>query len=164
MARNILWVFISVFLFSCNSKKEADLIIHNALVYTVDEQFSTVEAFAVKGGKIIELGTSEDILKKYRGKKVDAEGKTIFPGFIDGHAHFYGYGKGLQDANLVGTKSWEEILEKLKVFSTENPDGWIIGRGWDQNDWSVQEFPDNQKLNELFPKIFSECFKNLGIN
>ena len=113
MARNILWVFISVFLFSCNSKKEADLIIHNALVYTVDEQFSTVEAFAVKGGKIIELGTSEDILKKYQGKKVDAEGKTIFPGFIDGHAHFYGYGKGLQDADLVGTKSWEEILEKL---------------------------------------------------
>ena len=151
MARNILWLFISVFLFSCNSKKEADLIIHNALVYTVDEQFSTVEAFAVKGGKIIELGTSEDILEKYQGLKVDAEGKTIFPGFIDGHAHFYGYGKGLQDADFVGTKSWEEILEKLKVFSTENPDGWIIGRGWDQNDWSVQEFPDNQKLNELFP-------------
>ncbi|WP_395811440.1 amidohydrolase [Daejeonella sp.] len=151
MARNILWLIISVFLFSCKSQKEADLIVHNALVYTVDEQFSTVEAFAVKGGKILELGTSEDILKKYQGEKIDAEGKTIFPGFIDGHAHFYGYGKGLQDADLVGTKSWEEILEKLKTFSVENKEGWIIGRGWDQNDWALKEFPNNQKLNDLFP-------------
>jgi predicted amidohydrolase YtcJ len=151
MARNILWLIISVFLFSCKSQKEADLIVHNALVYTVDEQFSTVEAFAVKGGKILELGTSEDILKKYQGEKIDAEGKTIFPGFIDGHAHFYGYGKGLQDADLVGTKSWEEILEKLKTFSVESKEGWIIGRGWDQNDWALKEFPNNQKLNDLFP-------------
>jgi predicted amidohydrolase YtcJ len=151
MARNILWLIISVFLFSCKSQKEADLIVYNALVYTVDEQFSTVEAFAVKGGKILELGTSEDILKKYQGEKIDAEGKTIFPGFIDGHAHFYGYGKGLQDADLVGTKSWEEILEKLKTFSVENKEGWIIGRGWDQNDWALKEFPNNQKLNDLFP-------------
>lgn len=151
MARNILWLLSFVFLFSCSSQKEADLIVHNGIIYTVDEQFSTVEAFAVKDGKILELGTSEYILKKYQGEKVDAEGKAIFPGFIDGHAHFYGYGTGLQNADLVGTKSWEEILEKLKAFSLENPEGWIIGRGWDQNDWSVKEFPDNQKLSELFP-------------
>lgn len=78
MARNILWLIISVFLFSCNSKKEADLIVHNALVYTVDEQFSTVEAFAVKGGKILELGTSEDILKNIRVQGLMLKAKQSF--------------------------------------------------------------------------------------
>ncbi|WP_395625767.1 amidohydrolase [Daejeonella sp.] len=151
MAKNILWVLGTFFLFSCSSQKSVDLIVHNAKVYTVDNQFTVAEAFAVKDGKILEVGASKDILSKYQGETLDAEGNAIFPGFIDGHAHFYGYGAGLQNANLVGTKSWDEILEKLKAFSIENPEGWIIGRGWDQNDWPTKEFPDNQKLNELFP-------------
>lgn len=151
MAKNILWVLSTILLFSCSSQKSADLIVHNGKVYTIDNQFTVAEAFAVKDGKILEVGSSKDILSKYQGEMLDAEGNAIFPGFIDGHAHFYGYGAGLQNANLVGTKSWEEILEKLKAFSIENPEGWIIGRGWDQNDWPTKEFPDNQKLNELFP-------------
>lgn len=151
MAKNIIWFLGALFLFSCSSKKSADLIVHNAQVYTVDDQFTVVEAFAVKDGKILELGSSKDILEKYQGETLDAEGNAVYPGFIDGHAHFYGYGAGLQNVNLVGTKSWEEILEKLKAFSVENPEGWIIGRGWDQNDWPNKEFPDNQKLSELFP-------------
>lgn len=139
------------FLVACSSKQDADLIIHHAKVYTVDEKFSVVEAFVVKDGKIIDLGKSEDMLKLYSGKKIDAGGKAIYPGFIDGHSHFYGYGEGLQDADLTGTRSWEEILARLLTFSKENKPDWIVGRGWDQNDWEVKEFPDNQKLNELFP-------------
>lgn len=139
------------FLVACSSKQDADLIIHHAKVYTVDEKFSVVEAFVVKDGKIIDLGRSEDMLKLYSGKKIDAGGKAIYPGFIDGHSHFYGYGEGLQDADLTGTRSWEEILARLLTFSKENKPDWIVGRGWDQNDWEVKEFPDNQKLNELFP-------------
>lgn len=139
------------FLVACSSKQDADLIIHHAKVYTVDEKFSVVEAFVVKDGKIIDLGKSEDMLKLYSGKKIDAGGKAIYPGFIDGHSHFYGYGEGLQDADLTGTRSWEEILARLLTFSKENNPDWIVGRGWDQNDWDVKEFPDNQKLNELFP-------------
>lgn len=151
MNRNFILLALIALFFSCNSKKEVDLIVHNAVVYTVDDKFSVVEAFAVKDGKILETGSSEDILKKYKGEILDAEGKAVYPGFIDGHSHFYGYGEGLQQADLVGTKSWEEILEKLQQFGKENPEGWIIGRGWDQNDWSNKEFPDNTKLNELFP-------------
>lgn len=139
------------FLVACSSKQDADLIIHHAKVYTVDEKFSVVEAFVVKDGKIIDMGKSEDMLKLYSGKKIDAGGKAIYPGFIDGHSHFYGYGEGLQDADLTGTRSWEEILARLLTFSKENNPDWIVGRGWDQNDWDVKEFPDNQKLNELFP-------------
>ncbi len=152
MIRNIFLLAVSILFFSCDSSKQADLIVHNAMVYTVDDKFSIAGAFAVKDGKILECGSSDEILKKYKGELLDAEGKAIYPGFIDGHSHFYGYGEGLQQVDLVGTKSWEEILEKLKQFSLENPDGWIIGRGWDQNDWVKQEFPDNIKLNELFPE------------
>ncbi len=151
MVKNFLVLIISVILISCGTQKEADLIVHNAVLYTVNDQFIIAEAFAVKDGKILEVGTSEDILKKYKGEKLDAGGKAVYPGFIDGHSHFYSYGEGLQHAGLVGTKSWDEILEKLKVFSLENPEGWIIGRGWDQNDWAVKEFPDNIELNRLFP-------------
>ncbi|HEY1061418.1 MAG TPA: amidohydrolase [Daejeonella sp.] len=150
MIRNFFLFAISVLFFSCNSQKQADLIVHNAVVYTVDEKFSVAEAFAIKDGKILETGSSEDILKKYKGEILDAGGKAVYPGFIDGHSHFYGYGEGLQQADLVGTKSWEEILEKLQQFGKENPEGWIIGRGWDQNDWTIKDFPDNIKLNELF--------------
>ncbi len=151
MIKNILGFLVLFFLFSCNSKKSADLIVHNGQVYTVDDQFTVAESFAVKDGKILEVGSSKDILSKYQGETLDAEGNAIYPGFIDGHAHFYGYGAGLQNADLVGTRSWEDILEKLKSFSIENPEGWIIGRGWDQNDWPKKEFPNNQELNELFP-------------
>lgn len=139
------------FLFSCSVQQNADLIVHNAKVYTVDDNFSVAEAFAVKDGKIIEVGTSAQLLKKYSGEEMDAGGKAVYPGFIDGHAHFYNYGSGLQNADLTGTKSWDEILRKLKDFANDNKSEWIVGRGWDQNDWELKEFPDNQKLNELFP-------------
>lgn len=139
------------FLFSCSVQQNADLIVHNAKVYTVDDNFSVAEAFAVKDGKIIEVGTSAQLLKKYSGEEMDAGGKAVYPGFIDGHAHFYNYGSGLQNADLNGTKSWDEILRKLKDFANHNKSEWIVGRGWDQNDWELKEFPDNQKLNELFP-------------
>ena len=140
------------FLCSCNSKQKIDLLVFNATVYTIDSAFTKAEAIAVDKGKIVETGTNAELQKKYEAaENVDAQGKFIFPGLIDAHAHFLSYGAGLQDADLVGTKSWDEILEKLKAFSTENTQGWIVGRGWDQNDWDVKDFPTNEKLNDLFP-------------
>ncbi|HLG38110.1 MAG TPA: amidohydrolase, partial [Chitinophagaceae bacterium] len=139
---------------SCSQKEKVDLIIYNATVYTVDSSFSIAEAIAVKDGKIIATGKSSELQDKYDVKeKIDTEGKFIYPGFIDAHAHFVGYGNSLQTVNLVDTKSWEEVLERTKKFGDENPTAgeWLLGRGWDQNDWPVKEFPDNKKLNELFP-------------
>ena len=150
MKKLFLFALLPLF-YSCSTKKEADLIVHHAKVYTVDEKFSVAEAFVVKDGKILDIGRSEDMLNLYSGKKIDAGGRAIYPGLIDGHSHFYGYGEGLQNADLTGTKSWEEILARLLTFSKENKRDWIVGRGWDQNDWDVKEFPDNRKLNEMFP-------------
>ncbi|MDE3183080.1 MAG: amidohydrolase [Bacteroidota bacterium] len=134
------------------SKQKIDLLLHNATVYTVDESFSKAEAVAVDKGKIIAIGNSKELLEVYDGsEQVDAKNKFIFPGFIDAHAHFFGYGLGLQQADLVGTKSWEDVVEKLKIQAGKIKKGWITGRGWNQNDWAIQEFPGNEKLNELFP-------------
>ncbi len=150
MTRILSFFILSVFLFSC--KQKVDLLVYNAKVYTVDSTFSTAEALAVKDGKITAVGTSKDILEQYDAtEKWDAKGQFIYPGFIDAHAHFYGYGLGLQTADLTGTNSWEEILDRLQQFAQHNSEGWLIGSGWDQNDWAVKEYPTKEKLDQLFP-------------
>ncbi|MBO9567091.1 MAG: amidohydrolase [Niastella sp.] len=150
--RHIYWIIFLTVLISCKSKQQADLIVFNATVYTVDSAFSTAEALAIKDGKILAVGKTTDLLAQYDAKeKKDAQGKFIYPGLIDAHAHFFRYGMGLRTANLVGTASWDDILKKLQAYAADNPEGWIIGRGWDQNDWPVKEFPTNNQLNTLFP-------------
>jgi len=151
--KNVLIVLV-LFLTACNPTKESvDLLIVNANAYTVDSNFSKTEAFAVKDGKFTAVGTSEEIQKKYVSDQVlDMDGKTITPGLIDAHCHFYGLGLNQQVVDLVGTKSYEEILEKVKKFQEQHPKDFILGRGWDQNDWEVKEFPTKHKLDELFPE------------
>ena len=109
----------------------------------------------IKDGKIIAIGKEDEIMKKYSAAKIeDAGGKTVYPGFIDAHAHFVGYGASLQNVNLVDTKSWEDCIEKVKTFSTQKniqPGQWIKGRGWDQNDWDKKEFPTKELLDKDFP-------------
>lgn len=151
----LLQFFGLLSLASFGQKRSADLLVHNATIYVIDEKFSTASAMAVKDGKIVETGDSKKLLSVYNAKeKLDAKGAFIYPGFIDAHAHFSGYGLGLQTADLVGTESWDEILNRLQNFSKQKnsqPGQWLVGRGWDQNDWAVKEFPTNEKLNELFP-------------
>lgn len=143
--------FGTILLSSCFSKK-ADLIVYNAKVYTVNAKFDTVQAFAVREGKIIATGTDQEIRKAYSAtEELDAQGKAVYPGFIDAHAHFYGYGESLQTADLRDTKSWEEVLGRLTAFAKTHPAGWLIGRGWDQNDWNNKAFPDKEQLDKLFP-------------
>ncbi|MGZ4068429.1 MAG: amidohydrolase, partial [Bacteroidia bacterium] len=142
-------------LISCTQKQEwVDLIIYNANIYTVDSTFSVKQSMAINGGKIVAIGTDEEIKTKYNSSTIlDINGKTIFPGFIDAHCHFVGYGLGLQRADLSGTKSFEEVLQRLPQPTEESlrNGSWIIGRGWDQNDWETKEYPTNEKLNSLYP-------------
>lgn len=141
-----------VFLQSCQQPSPADLLVYNARIYTVDDSFSVVEAMAIEDGKIIATGRRESLEKEFQfAEKLDARGKFIYPGFIDAHAHFVGYATGLLTVDLTGTQSWDEILYKVNTFAKENPEGWIVGRGWDQNDWQHKAYPTNSDLNQLFP-------------
>lgn len=151
--RNVFIALSLSFLFcSCRQTTKVDQVIYNAKIYTVDSAFSTKEAMAIDNRKIVAVGTNQEITSKYYSdNKTDAQGKFIYPGFIDAHAHFYRYSIGLQTADLVGTTSWEEVLTRLQDFAKNHQEGWLIGRGWDQNDWKVEEFPTKEKLDQLFP-------------
>ena len=148
-----LWPLLLLLAVACKQQDfNADLMVKNAVVYTVNANFSTADAFVVNGGKIVAVGKDDSLEKIYKAREVvDAGGKSVYPGFVDAHSHFYAYGLGLQDVDLVGMKSWDEIVDSVSAFSKRNTEGWIIGRGWDQNKWKVKQFPNKAKLDALFP-------------
>ena len=137
------------------NKQTVDLIVYNASVYTLDTVFSKGTAFAVDKGKFVAVGQDAEILANFESaQKLDAGGKPVYPGFNDGHSHFMGYGLALtQYANLVGLTSFDDLLAALQKFHKDYPGHWILGRGWDQNLWEIKEFPDNTRLDAIFPKI-----------
>ena len=151
--KKLCLLFCGFVVISCAPDKiPADLLVKNAIVYTVNENFDKASAFVVKDGKILEIGLKPELELKYIiSETFDAMGSTIVPGLIDAHAHLYGLGIGLQKVNLVGTKSFDEVLDRVVQFQKEKNVPYIIGRGWDQNDWDVKEFPTNEKLDSLFP-------------
>ena len=150
--RILIALFALVSLSSCIQQK-VDLIVHHAQIYTVDNQFTTVEAMAVQDGKIVAVGTNDAILKEYISDSVvNAAGAVVYPGFIDAHAHFVGYGQSLFAVDLMFVNSWEEVINRVKDFAAKHPGKtWIRGRGWDQNRFPGKQFPTNEQLNALFP-------------
>lgn len=151
--KKLLPILALILVCSCQKEKEvADLIVTNANIYNVDDTFSKSQAFAIKEGKFIAVGTSEDILKSYQSDNtIDAAGQTITPGLIDAHCHFLNLGIGLQQVDLRGTKSFDEMVQRVVDFQREKNADFIMGRGWDQNDWDKKTFPNKTKLDELFP-------------
>lgn len=141
-----------LFITACSSRQEADMIITGGKVYTSDSGFSIAEAIAIKDGQIIATGTAKELTSTYTAKEtIDATDKYIYPGFIDAHCHFSGYALTSYRLELVGTKSYEEVLEKLVAYNKTNEYGWIYGRGWDQNDWKDKTYPTKRELDSLFP-------------
>ena len=150
--RILIALFAMVSLSSCIQQR-VDMIVHHAQIYTVDNQFSTAEAMAVQDGKIVAVGTNDAILKEYTSDSVvNAAGAVVYPGFIDAHAHFVGYGQSLFAVDLMFVNSWEEVINRVKDFAAKHPGtSWIRGRGWDQNRFPGKQFPTNEQLNALFP-------------
>jgi predicted amidohydrolase YtcJ len=148
-----LFAIAIVVLFSSCINQRVDLVVHHAQIYTVNENFAVAEAMAVQDGKIVAVGTNDDILKNYQADSVvDAKGAAVYPGFVDAHAHFLGYGQSLYAVDLMFANSWEEVLDRVKAFVATHPgNGWIRGRGWDQNRFPGKAFPTNAELNALFP-------------
>jgi predicted amidohydrolase YtcJ len=154
MKQLLFLLFAIPFFVGCGEHVEADLILYNAKVYTLDSNFSIQEAIAIKDGRIQETGSSHDIRVKYRApKSIDLNKAFVYPGLIDAHCHFFGYAEGLRTVNLYGTTSWEEVLERIEVFQKKHQLDYVVGRGWDQNDWKDPIFPSNERLNDLFPNI-----------
>ncbi|MBN4082881.1 amidohydrolase, partial [bacterium AH-315-A23] len=150
--KKIILLLLAVIGISCTKKENVDTIIINANIYTVNNNFDRAQAFAIKDGKILDIGSTLEIQAKYSPFFInDVKGKTILPGLIDAHCHFYGLGLQQQKVDLSGTKSFDEVVQRIVNFQKEKNVSFITGRGWDQNDWEVKEFPTNDKLDELFP-------------
>lgn len=138
---------------SCQRAENADFIVKNSVVYSVDSQFRIAESFAVKDGKFLAVGTNQEIEKAYRSDNIyDFGGKPVYPGFYDAHCHFSGYAGNLRKADLVGTSSFAEVCNRLVENQKTNPSTWVQGRGWDQNDWTEKKFPDRSDLDRIFPE------------
>lgn len=151
MKKTILLFLLSAIIWSCSER--VDLIVTNANVYTVNSEFDKAEAFAIKDGKFVAVGSSDEIESKYTAHKYyDAGNETIVPGLIDAHCHFYRFGLQQQKVHLEGTKSFDEVIQRISKFQDEKNVNYITGRGWDQNDWEVKEFPTKKKLDKLFPR------------
>jgi predicted amidohydrolase YtcJ len=153
-------LFALVLLAACQSRQKADLLITNATLYTVDSSYTVAQAMAVREGKILAIGSTQTITHQYRADStIDLQGKPVYPGFYDPHSHFLGLGQMLDQADLVGVASYAEVIDRLKAYHQKHPDAlWLIGRGWDQNDWPktdspVRGFPTNKRLNEAFPNV-----------
>ena len=128
-------------------------IVHNGSIYTVDKAQPKVEAFAYQGDKIIALGSTDSLFNRFPNSiKNDLKGATVVPGLIDAHGHLLGLGQGLMNTDLMGTRSKAEIIDRLKLQADTLINGqWLLGRGWDQNDWPIKELPTAADLDRHFP-------------
>jgi len=132
----------------------ADILLLHGNIHTVDEDLAHATALAVHGNRILAVGEDSALQEQHlcRGVTtvVDLEGRTVLPGLIDAHAHLRNLGLSLQRLDLVGTGSFEEVLERTRQRLSRAPAGeWIRGRGWDQNDWAAKRFPDRAGLDAL---------------
>jgi predicted amidohydrolase YtcJ len=158
LTKPLILIFLISFIMSLESchdlKKKADLIIYNAKIYAPDSVGKGVNCIAVKKGIIIGIGTDAEIRSRYWApENVNLQGAAVYPGFTDAHSHFTGFALGLRYADLTQAHSFDEVLAILQGYRKLHPDGWIVGRGWDQNNWPEKVFPDNKLLTKIFPGV-----------
>lgn len=154
MIKNIFFYFsffLIIVISSC--QKKVDLIVHNGTIYTMGDNVGKASSFVVDNGKFIAVG-GDELLKTYKANKVlDLQKLPVYPGFIDSHCHFLSLGLSLQEVDLYGTRSFDEVIGRVKDFAKNKDLRAIVGRGWDQNDWKEKSFPNKTILDELFPNI-----------
>jgi predicted amidohydrolase YtcJ len=138
----------------------ADLVLRNGRIVTVDDKLPEAQALASRGGKIVFVGSNADVAKFVGAstKVIDLNGQLAVPGLIEGHGHFTGIGENKIDLDLMGTKSWDQIVQMVaQAVENAKPGQWIVGRGWHQEKWSstpqpnVEGFPTHESLDKVSP-------------
>ena len=147
----VLILFFSV---ACKEKIEVDFISHNGTIFSMDDNYNVYEAIAIKNGKILALGKNDQILNKYSSiETIDLKGLFAYPGFIDAHCHFLAYGLQQGMVDVSSAKSFQEIINILKKNIDKENNRWLIGYGWDQNQWKDKNWPNNNLLNKHFKDL-----------
>ena len=148
----VVLIVIAIVMVKLNPQ-DADAIYVNGLIRTMDEKNTVVQAIAVRGDRIVGTGTSEEIESNFKAKKVvDLRNKTVLPGFIDSHAHFFSLGLARMTVELQGSNSESEAAERVRSrVQQSKPGHWVRGRGWDQNQWMKKQFPTYASLDRVAP-------------
>ena len=155
------WLCLGVGLLSGGTQAEpADLVLRSGKILTLDTAQPEVQALAARNGAIVALGSNADV-ERFVGSTtqvIDLNGQLAIPGFIEGHGHFPGIGENKMNLDLMGTKSWDEIVQMVaQAVEKAKPGQWIIGRGWHQEKWtstpqpSVEGFPTHESLDKVSP-------------
>lgn len=133
------------------------LLISGGPIITLDASRPEIEALLVREGRISAMGSLEQVLSEpgaAEAERFDLRGEVLYPGFVDGHAHLVGIGMSRMQVELMGTRSYQGVIQRVESFAKKNPPAegdWIEGRGWDQNDWPEQRFPSHELLSRAFP-------------
>jgi predicted amidohydrolase YtcJ len=145
---------------SGTAAEPADLVLTNGKIVTVDDARPEAQALAARGGRIVAVGTNEEI-QPYVGPNTQVlalDGRLAIPGFIEGHGHFTGIGDAQLNLNLMKVKNWDEVVAMVaEAVKTAKPGQWIYGRGWHQEKWdkapepNVEGFPTHQSLSKVSP-------------
>lgn len=156
--------------FSASHSQPAPTLFTNGVIHTCDSLWRVTDAMLLAGGRILATGTAAELRARYAAadgdrhgadlrdgeprsadlRTVDLRGAQVFPGFIDAHAHLYGIGESRYIVDLNGTRSKAEVLERVRErLRRARPGSWVRGRGWDQNDWTVKEFPSGKELDAI---------------
>jgi predicted amidohydrolase YtcJ len=154
MARALVAISLALAAPLSAQDEPADLIVTNAQIYTVDDMRPVAEAMAVRDGRVVFVGSNRGALTfaGARSQRLDLGGKTVIPGIVDAHVHLVSLGTALRTVNLVGTRSYDEVIERVAERAQTVPSGqWIRGRGWDQNDWPDTRFPTHEALTRAVP-------------
>lgn len=160
MQIKIFMRYYLTFSLGCQSDEMADLVIYNANIYAVDTTYQEATTIAIKDGLILKIGSESDIekLSDENTERINADGKFVMPGFIEGHGHYSGLGYSLINLNFLQSKSWEDIVDAVAKRATEvKPGQWIIGRGWHQEKWdsipkqNMYNYPFHYTLSDVSP-------------
>jgi predicted amidohydrolase YtcJ len=132
----------------------ADLLVTNARVHTSDAAHPEAQAFAVRGDRVVFVGSTGEALA-LRGpatRVLDLGGLTVVNGITDAHAHLLGLGTALREVDLTGTTSYEEVVQRVVARATQaRPGEWVLGRGWNQMNWPDTRFPTHDALTRAVP-------------
>jgi predicted amidohydrolase YtcJ len=154
MCRIIQFTWLTLIFFSANQTlfAQQETIYTAKRIYVGDTAMAVIESMVCDNDKIVFTGPKDLAVALYpKAKLVDFKNQYIYPGFIDAHCHFLAWCKGLKEADLVGTKSEKAIIKRLQKFAKTTKRSWIVGRGWDQNDWKNKSYPTLEALDKAFP-------------
>ena len=149
------WIFAAALaLGPAQAQEPPATLLTAARIHTMDAARPLARAMAYDAdGRILAVGDPATLAARFpQARRIDVGDATVVPGLIDAHAHVSGLGMAMMEADLTGATDKQEVLRRLQAHArTLAPGAWLVGRGWDQNDWPERAFPTAAELDAVFP-------------